>query len=146
MNDKDREVLEALTDDSHYTRYIEKVEAYARNKAFALGISQDAALYARDKVTDWLMKREKVEYPASYVNAIIRNALKDYVKTNKSTDDITQMDLAALGYEDEGGRIGWRVLKTAVKPRKNVKKESLLAMSESRELVMGFQRVLDLTE
>ena len=92
----DREVLEALTDYSHFTQFIKKVEAYARKKAFVLSVGEDAALEAVNKVTDWLLKREEVAHPAWYVNATIRNALKDYGKKNKSTDDITQRDLAEL--------------------------------------------------
>jgi DNA-directed RNA polymerase specialized sigma24 family protein len=146
MNNKDKEVLEALTDYFHFRRFIKKVETYARNKAFALDVSEDAVFEAVDKVTDWLIKGDKVNHPASYVNAIIRNALIDYGRADKSADDITQRDLAELGDKDEDGRIGWRVLTIAEKPRKNIKKGSLSTMSESCELVTDSLRALDLAE
>ena len=131
MNSKDKEVLEALVDYSHFSRFIKKVETYARKKAFALDVSEDAVFDAVNKVTDWLMKRVKVDHPASYINAIIHNALVDYGKADKSTDDTSPGDLAMInggdsgfyGKEDEGGCAGWHVIEIDEKPPKKVKKE-----------------------
>ena len=142
----DKEALDALTDHSHFMQFIKKVETAARQKASGLGVSEDAILYAVDKVTDWLMKKNKVEHPASYVNATIRNALIEYGRTNKPTDDITQRDLAELGDKDEGGRIGWHTIRIDEKPPKNIKKEGLVTMPKSSTLLAGFLPVLGLLE
>lgn len=153
MNDKDREVLEALTDYPHFTQFIKKVEAYARKKAFALDVSQDAALYAVDKVTDWLMKGDKVDHPASYVNAIMRYALIDYGRTNKPTYDVTQRDLVnivgmenrLLADENEDRPTGWYAIKVNEKPLKNIKKGSLSTMSFFGEQVLDSLYALDIS-
>lgn len=158
MNDKDREVLEALTDYSHLSRFIKKVEAYARKKAFALDVSQDAALYAVDRVTDWLMKGDKVNHPAAYVNAIIHNALIDYRRMNRPTYDVTQRDLVNIvgvgnrlyADENEDRPTGWYAIevdkkhpKDIEKPPKDIKKDSPVTIAEFAELL---ERILPASE
>jgi len=148
----DKEVLDALTDHSHFTRFIRKVEAYARQKAFGLDVSGDAALYAVDKVTDWLMKKNKVEHPASYVNTTIRNALIEYGRADKSVDYIPKGALAGIHdgesrfYKDEARLIGWHTIRIDEKPPKNIKKEGLVTMPRSSTLLAGFLPVLGLLE
>ena len=154
MNSKDKEVLEALVDYSHFSRFIKEVETYARKKAFALDVSEDAVFDAVNKVTDWLMKGVKVDHPASYINAIIHNALVDYGKADKSTDDTSPGDLAMInggdsgfyGKEDEGGCAGWHVIEIDEKPPKKVKKEGAVKIPKFGESLAGFLSVLELLE
>lgn len=154
MNNRDKEVLEALTDYSHFEQFMKKVETYARKRAFALDVSEDAVFDAVDKVTDWLMKGSKVDHPASYVDKIIHNALIDYGRADKSADDISQRDLAKIddgesrfyGDEDEDRLTGWHLIEIDEKPPKNIKKESLITMPQSGTLLAGFLPVLELLE
>jgi len=154
MKINDKEVLKALTDYPHFRRFISKVETCARQKAFGLGVNEDAALDAVDKVEDWLMKKEKVDHPASYVDAIIHNALIDYGRAHKSADDIINGDLAKMGVseiglhgdEDEGRPIGWHAIRISEKTPKNIREEGLMALRKLDDLLRNPTHVLGLLE